>query len=49
MENTKEVVLEFGGRINAKVRKQEKLDVVKERDCRRGELPGKYIIKILYR
>ena len=33
----------------AKVRQQEKLDKVKKRDIRRGELPEKFIAKILYR
>ena len=49
LENTKEVVVKFEGRMNAEIRRQEKLEIVKERDFRRGELPGKYIIKILYR
>jgi len=35
--------------MNAKVRQQEKLDKVKKRDIRRGELPEKFIAKILYR
>jgi len=39
---------EFEGRMNAKVRKQEKLDVMKKKDFRRGELPGKYMAKMLY-
>ena len=49
MENTKKVVTEFERRVYAEVRKQEKLDIVKERDFRRGELLGKHIAKILYR
>ena len=40
---------EFEGRMNAKVRKQEKLDMIEEKDFRRGELLGKYTVKILYR
>jgi len=35
--------------MNAEVRKQEKLDIVEEKDFRRGELPGKFIAKMLYR
>ena len=31
------------------VRKQEKIDIVEERDFRRGELPGKFMAKMLYR
>ena len=40
---------EFEGRMNAKVRKQEKLDMIEEKDFRRGELLGKYTAKMLYR
>ena len=49
MENTKELVVEFERRINVEVRRQEKLDLVEEKDFRRGKLPGKYTVKILYR
>ena len=38
----------FKGRMNAEVRRQEKLDIAKERDFRRQELLKKYIAKILY-
>jgi len=41
-------VEEFEGRMSAKVRKQEKLDKMEEKDFRRGELPEKYIVKMLY-
>ena len=34
--------------MNAKVRRQEKLDLAKERDFRREELPGNYMAKMLY-
>ena len=46
--NTEEVLEEFKRRMNAKVRKQEKLDIAEERDFRRGKLPGKFMAKILY-
>ena len=49
MENTKEVVAEFEKRVNAEVRRQEKIDKIEERYLRRGELSEKYIVKILYR
>ena len=49
LENTKEVVAKFKEKINAEVRRQEKLDIAEERNLRRGNLPGKYIVKILYR
>jgi len=43
------VLEEFEGRMNAEVRKQEKLDMAEEKDFRRGELPGKFMAKMLYR
>ena len=49
LENAKEVVVEFEGRLNAEVRKQEKLDMAEERDFKRGELLEKYIEKMLYK
>jgi len=47
LENAKKVVAEFKERLSAKVRRQEKLDLVKEQDFRRRELLGKYIVKML--
>ena len=49
LENTKEIVAEFKERINIEVRRQKKLKMVEEKDFRREELPGKYIVKMLYR
>jgi len=43
------MVAEFERRLNAEVRRQEKLDKAKERDFRRKELLEKYIVKILYK
>ena len=40
---------EFEGRMNAEVRRQEKLNMAEEKDFRRGELPRKFMVKILYR
>jgi len=37
------------GRMNMEVRRQEKLDIVEEKDFRRRKLPGKYTVKMLYR
>jgi len=48
LENTREVLEEFEGRINTEVRRQEKLDMAEKKDFRRGELPGKFTVKILY-
>jgi len=49
LENAEEVLEEFEGRMNAEVRRQEKLDMAEERDFRREELPGKFTAKMLYR
>ena len=49
LENTKKLVADFKGRLNAEVRRQGKLDMAEERDFRRKELPEKYTTKILYR
>jgi len=48
LENTKEVVAKFERRMSTKVRKLEKLDLIKQQDFRKGELPEKYTAKILY-
>ena len=39
---------EFEGRISAKVRRQEKLNIAEERNFRKGELAKKYTAKMLY-
>jgi len=49
LENAKEVVAKFEERMNAKVRQQEKLDMVEERNIRRRELLENFITKILYK
>ena len=49
LENIKEIVAEFERRMNTEVKRQEKLDLVEEKDFRRGELLGKYMAKMLYR
>ena len=40
---------EFEKRMNMEVRRQEKLDIAKERDFRKRELPGKFTAKMLYK
>ena len=42
------MVAEFNRRINVEVRRQERLDIVKDKDFRREELPEKYMAKMLY-
>ena len=49
LENTREVLEEFEGRMDAEVRRQEKLEMAEEKNFRRRELPGKFTAKILYR
>ena len=44
----RELVTEFKERMNTEVRKQKKLDIEEEKDFRRGEVPEKYTVKILY-
>ena len=48
MKNVEEALEEFEGRMNAKVRRQEKIDMAEERDFRKEELPGKFTAKMLY-
>ena len=48
LENTKEVVAEFEGRMSAKVRKQKKINMAEEKNFMRGELLGRYMVKMLY-
>ena len=44
-----EALEEFKGRISMEVRKQERIDMAEKRDFRREELPGKFIVRMLYR
>ena len=48
LKNAGEALEEFKERMNAEVRKQEKIDMAEERDFRRGELPEKFMAKMLY-
>ena len=48
LKNAEELIEEFERRINMEVRRQEKIDMAEERDFRRGELPGKFTVKMLY-
>ena len=48
LKNAGEVLEEFEGRMNMEVRRQEKINMVKKKDFRRGELLGKFIAKMLY-
>jgi len=46
--NTRETLEEFKRRVNVEVRRQEKIEIVEERDLRRGDLPGRFTAKMLY-
>ena len=48
LKNTGEALEEFKERMNVEVRRQEKINMAEERDFRRGELPGKFMAKMLY-
>ena len=48
LKNAGEALKELKGRINAEVRRQEKIDITEKRDFRRGELPRKFTAKMLY-
>ena len=48
MKNIGEALEEFEGRMNAEVRRQEKIDMAEERDFKREELPGKFTTRMLY-
>ena len=47
LENAREVVEKFERRMSAKVRKQENLDIMEEKDFRRRKLPGKHTVKMM--
>ena len=49
MKNTKKVVAKFERRMNVEIRRQKKLDVIEEKDFRKGKLLKKYMVKMLYR
>ena len=42
------MIAKFKEKLNTKVRRQENIDKVENRDFRRRELLGKYMAKILY-
>jgi len=48
LENAKETVIEFEKRLSAKVKRQEKLEMIEKRNFRKEKLLGKYIVKMLY-
>jgi len=48
LKNTWEALEEFEGRMNAEIRRQEKIDMVEKRDFRREELLEKFTAKMLY-
>jgi len=48
LKNAGEALEEFEGKMNAEIRRQEKINMVEERDFKRGELPGKFTAKMLY-
>jgi len=47
--NVEEVLEEFKRRRSAEVKRQEKINIAEEQDFRKGELPEKFTVKMLYR
>ena len=48
LKNAGKALKEFEGKMSVEVRRQEKIDMVEERDFRRGELLEKFTAKMLY-
>ena len=48
LKNARKALEEFEERMNAEVRRQEKIDIAEKRDFRRGELPEKFMARMLY-
>ena len=48
LENTKKALKKFKGQMNAEVRRQERIEMVEEREFRRRELLGRYTAKLLF-
>ena len=48
LKNAEEALEKFEGRMNAEVRRQERINIAEERDFRRGKLLGKFTAKMLY-
>ena len=49
MKNAEEALEEFEERMSMEVRRQERIDIAKERDFRREKLLGKFTARMLYR
>jgi len=49
LENIKNIITELEEKVNTKVKRQKKLNVVEKKDFRRRELLEKYTAKILYK
>jgi len=48
LKNAEEVLEKFKGRMSVEIRRQERINMVEERNFRRGELLGKFTAKMLY-
>ena len=46
LKNAEEALADFEGK--TEIRKQEKIEEAEDRDFKRGELPGKFTVKMLY-
>jgi len=48
LENARGVVEEFKEKMSMEIRRQERLNRIEEKDFKRGQLPEKYMAKMLY-
>ena len=48
LKNTEEAMEEFKGRMSVEIRRQERIDIAKERDFRREKLLEKFMVRMLY-
>jgi len=48
LENARGVMEKFEERMSMKIRRQEMLNMIEEKNFKRGELLGKYMVKMLY-
>ena len=48
LENARGVIEEFKEKMSMEIRRQERLNRIEEKDFKRGQLPEKYMAKMLY-
>ena len=48
MKNVRELVKKFEDRLNAEIRRQEKINTIRKEEFQRMEVPEKYMARVLY-